>query len=135
TLRERTEDIAPLAAYFLNQQDPELRFTPEALEMLRSYTWPGNVRELRNAITMAAIFVEGKQVRPCDLPAQVCDTTARHRGDGLRLEDLEQEAGVEASPHTRGRQDRAAVLLGISRRTLIRKLKTYAGQETTAQDH
>jgi transcriptional regulator with PAS, ATPase and Fis domain len=134
-LRERIEDIEPLAEYFLKKQDPSLRLSPEAMEVLRSYSWPGNVRELRNAIAMAAIFVEGTEIQRFDLPPEVCHAPAcQPAGGELRLDGLEQETVLKALRQTGGRQDRAAELLGISRRTLIRKLKTYAGQGVAIQD-
>ena len=128
-LRERPDDIESLATYFLKKQDPNLRFSPEALETLRCYSWPGNVRELRNAITMAAIFVEGVEIQTFDLPSEIANAPAfKIAGETLCLEGAEQEMVLKALKQTGGRQDRAAELLGISRRTLIRKLKTYAEQ-------
>jgi len=128
-LRERPEDIESLAMFFLAKQDSSLRFSPEALEVLRCYSWPGNVRELRNVVTMAAIFVEGVEIQPFDLPPEVYNAPARTTAGGaLRLDGVEQELVLKALEQTGGRQDLAAELLGISRRTLIRKLKTYAAQ-------
>jgi two-component system, NtrC family, response regulator AtoC len=126
-LRERPEAIESLATYFLAQQDPQLRFSPETMEALRWYSWPGNVRELRNAVTMAAIFVEGVEIQPFDLPAEVYNAGVRNSpACMLRLDSAEQDLVLKALDQTGGRQDRAAELLGISRRTLIRKLKIYA---------
>jgi transcriptional regulator with PAS, ATPase and Fis domain len=128
-LRERPEDIQPLATYFLKNQDPRLEFSPEATDVLRRYSWPGNVRELRNAVTMAAIFVEGLEIQPFDLPPEIYKAGARTiQSEGLSLEGAEQELILKALAQTSGRQDKAAQLLGISRRTLIRKLKTYAAR-------
>jgi two-component system, NtrC family, response regulator AtoC len=129
-LRERLEDIEPLATYFLKLQNPGLRFAQETLEILRCYAWPGNVRELRNAVAMAAIFASGCDIQPRDLPAEICLAPVPNpMHDSLRLEGLEQQTVLKALRQTGGRQDRAAELLGISRRTLIRKLKIYARQE------
>jgi transcriptional regulator with PAS, ATPase and Fis domain len=128
-LRERHEDIEALAKHFLAQQDPSLRFLPDALRLLCGYSWPGNVRELRNAVTMASIFVEGPEIQPFDLPPELCSRevpAAVPTANSLRLDDMEQELVRKALQQTGGRQDRAAELLGISRRTLIRKLKLYA---------
>ena len=128
-LRARPEDVESLAKFFLAKQDPQLRFSPEALETLRAYCWPGNVRELRNVVTMAAIFVEGVEIQPFDLPPELYNTTVQASpADTMRLEGVEQEMVLKALDQTGGRQDLAAELLGISRRTLIRKLKTYAAQ-------
>jgi len=128
-LRDRPEDIESLAQHFLKKQDSSLHFSPGAMEMLSVYSWPGNVRELRNLVTMAAIFAEGDEIQPYDLPAELHNTASRRMsGDGLRLDEMEQDAVLTAIRQTGGRQDRAAELLGISRRTLIRKLKIYAEQ-------
>jgi DNA-binding NtrC family response regulator len=135
-LRERREDIEALAKHFLAQQDPGLRFSLEAMKLLCAHSWPGNVRELRNAVTMASIFAEGPEIEPFDLPAELCSTEVRGAapaGNSLRLDDMEQELVRKALEQTGGRQDRAAKLLGISRRTLIRKLKLYAAQDVTAE--
>lgn len=134
-LRERPEDIEPLAIHFLSQQDPGLRFSPDAMKVLQSYAWPGNVRELRNAVTMAAVFVEGPQIGPFDLPPELLHTDVRTAtADTLRLDDMEQELVFKALEQTGGRQDRAAVLLGISRRTLIRKLKLYSAHDPVSHN-
>jgi transcriptional regulator with PAS, ATPase and Fis domain len=132
-LRERPEDIEPLALYFLKMQNPSLRFSPDAVAILQSYSWPGNVRELRNAVAMAAIFGSGYEIEPRHLPAEICFTPAANPlNDSLRLDGLEQQTVLKALRQTGGRQDRAAELLGISRRTLIRKLKVYAQQGIAA---
>ncbi len=136
-LRERLEDIEALAKHFLAQQDPGLRFSADALKLLRAYAWPGNVRELRNAVTTASIFVEGGEIQPFDLPPELCSKDVRGAVTGtrssLRLDDMEQELVRKALAQTKGRQDRAAELLGISRRTLIRKMKLYASSEDPAE--
>lgn len=134
-LRERREDIEALAKYFLGQQDPALRFSADAMKLLCAYAWPGNVRELRNAVTMASIFVEGPEIQRFDLPPELSDTEvsgAVPAANSLCIDDMEQALVRKALERTRGRQDRAAALLGISTRTLIRKLKLYAAQEVTA---
>jgi DNA-binding NtrC family response regulator len=135
-LRERREDIEALAKHFLAQQDPGLSFSSDALKLLCAHSWPGNVRELRNAVTMASIFAEGPEIQPFDLPPEVCSGEiggATPAANSLRLDDMEQELVRKALEQTGGRQDRAAVLLGISRRTLIRKLKLYASQDGVAE--
>ncbi len=130
-LRERPEDIEALATQFLAQQDQGLRFSAGAMKLLRSYSWPGNVRELRNAVTTASIFVEGLEMQAFDLPPEVCSGESRSAAaipHSLRIDDMEQELVRKALEQTGGRQDHAAELLGISRRTLIRKLKLYAAK-------
>jgi transcriptional regulator with PAS, ATPase and Fis domain len=135
-LRERREDIEALAKYFLAQQDPGLRFSPDAMKLLCAYSWPGNVRELRNAVTMASIFAGCPEIQPVDLPPELFSGEAQGVAattHSLRIDEMEQELVRKALGRTGGRQDRAAVLLGISPRTLIRKLKLYAAQDVTVK--
>src|SRR5690349_15827198 len=61
-LRDRQDDIAPLAQFFLEQQEQRLRLSPEALDALERYRWPGNVRELRNAVVQAAVMADGEVI-------------------------------------------------------------------------
>jgi DNA-binding NtrC family response regulator len=131
-LRTRAEDIEALAYFFLNQEAPHLRFADSALEMLQAYAWPGNVRELRNAVVKAALTAEGEEIHAEDLPQGLRATppTARAVG-GRTLDELEQAAILHALSETGGRQDRAAQMLGISTRTLIRKLKIYNQEACT----
>jgi len=158
-LRERHEDIVPLAEYFLRQQNPNLGFSDDALEMLESYHWPGNIRELRNTIIKAAVLITGSQVEASDLtisrapryktngPVPINMPMAPAAGGNLdrsnperpnldrpNLDRIEKHAILETLAKTNGHQQRAAELLGISRRTLSRKLKLYGmeAQETCA---
>jgi two-component system response regulator AtoC len=131
-LRERVDDIVPLAEYFLNQHSVNGCFSPEAKVCLKRYQWPGNIRELRNAVVNAVIAARQYEIGPEDLPARVtaaaATATAPPRGDsaaGLRLEALERDAILSALAITDGHHQRAADLLGISRRTLTRKLRVY----------
>lgn len=130
-LRNRHEDIEPLAEFFLSQEAPGLRFTSAAMDVLRAYSWPGNVRELRNVVVKAALLVEGEEIDLCDLPEGLCDLELSNNLGGRTLDQLEQRAILEALSETGGRQDRAARMLGISQRTLIRKLKVYSGQQVS----
>jgi two-component system NtrC family response regulator len=125
-LRERPDDIAPLAGLFLEQQNPKLCLSDEAMEALECYAWPGNVRELRSLIARVAIMANGAEIRREDLPpefhpvAQASDASPSHS-----LDKLEQEVIFHALEQAEGRRNRAAEMLGISRRTLIRRLKLY----------
>src|SRR5580700_10711165 len=67
-LRKRADDIAPLACYFLEQQDSRLRFSEAALDVLLGHSWPGNIRELRNVVIKAALLADGETIVPEDLP-------------------------------------------------------------------
>jgi len=129
-LRTRAEDIDALAQFFLNQEAPHLSFSDSAIDVLQSYSWPGNVRELRNAVVKAALTAEGNEIDTHDLPQGLRTAPIASRVPGGRtLDQLEQQAIYSALSETGGRQDRAARMLGISQRTLIRKLKIYGREE------
>jgi len=135
-LRERKEDIVPIANYFLRQHSSQASFSEDAQDLLRAHPWPGNVRQLRNAVTAAVIHARGYLIMAADLaglgPAPVAAAVAR-TGD-LRLNGLERDAIVEALRKTGGHCEQAAGLLGISRRTLSRKLKLYGSEAREAFD-
>jgi DNA-binding NtrC family response regulator len=121
SLRERVDDILPLCELFLRSSGCHLR--DDAAELLRNYNWPGNIRELRNVLNKAVVFADGTELTPADLPVGLrCDAAPE---PGYSLERLEEETIRRALEQTSGHQQKAADILGISRRTLIRKLKTY----------
>jgi len=129
-LRTRPEDVEALARFFLQQEAPHLHFSAAAMDVLQSYSWPGNVRELRNAVVKTALNADAAEISVHDLPQGLRTTVAPGRVPaGRTLEELEQQAIFSALSETGGRQDRAARMLGISQRTLIRKLKIYGSQE------
>ena len=125
-LRERPDDILPLADHFL--KDRKLRLSPAAERLLRAYEWPGNVRELRNALDRAAILANGSLILPGDLPPQLQRATVSPERTSVLVGDMEEirrRAVLEALEKTGGNKTRAAALLGISRRNLIYKLRNY----------
>jgi transcriptional regulator with PAS, ATPase and Fis domain len=128
-LRDRSGDIAALATYFLSLEAPHLRFSPRALEALEAHAWPGNVRELKNTVVRAACLTESDEIGVQDLPQVVQTKTGRPMAlestPESTIDELEQQAIFRALSQTGGRQERAARLLGISRRTLLRRLKSY----------
>jgi two-component system, NtrC family, response regulator AtoC len=129
-LRERTDDVVPLAEFFLNQQARNLHFTPGALDKMCRYSWPGNIRELRNCIIKASVMTRGDEIDVEHLPFQIRNIA----GDALEvpsldLGDLEKRMIYKVLAQTGGHHQRAAELLGISRRTLSRKLKSYGDTE------
>ncbi len=129
SLKDREDDIVPLCRHFLAAAFPNLRFTDAALDALRSYDWPGNVRELRNTVIKSALAADGPDILASDLPEEVrSQAGVESQNGGRTLDDLERQAIVNALQETGGRQDYAARILGISRRTLIRKLKVYGAQ-------
>jgi DNA-binding NtrC family response regulator len=138
-LRDRREDIPLLAQSFLKEfakenEKPVNDFTSEALQALMDYPWPGNVRELRTAIEHGVVFSKGEKITLRDLPASVRsggklmeDALTRPVLDqtSLTLEEAEKQLIVRALKETRGNRTAAAQKIGMSRRTLHRKLHTY----------
>ncbi len=132
-LRERPEDIPILARHFLERQAsanaPEL--TDTALDALIQYSWPGNVRELRNVMERLAILRAGERIQLQDLPRDLAQDRPTDGGnsslvgESVSLEDLER-AHIEAVlVKENWHQGRAAETLGISAKTLYRKIRLY----------
>jgi len=128
-LRERREDIVPIAQYFLRQHAPQAELSPKAKSALEAHPWPGNIRELRNVVTHAVVHARGCEIDVEDLPflpaGDVRPTPVRAVGG---LEDLERDAILTALEKTNGHHQKTADMLGISRRTLSRKLKLYRSE-------
>jgi transcriptional regulator with PAS, ATPase and Fis domain len=132
-LRERLDDIAPLAELFLRQQNPSASLSPGALEALLEHAWTGNVRELRNVITRAAVLAPGPDIRRSDLSAEVQQRRLEApESVNSNLDGMEKRMILDVLTRTNGHHQQAAELLGISRRTLSRKLKLY-GMEAARQ--
>lgn len=131
-LRDRVEDIAPLAAYILDQQNSSLRFSEGAINALRSHSWPGNVRELRNAVVQGAVLANGPMIEATDLPITSSRAFSPVQDCPDNLDGMERRMILDALAATEGHQQRAADRLGISRRTLSRKLKTYEQERQRA---
>ena len=130
-LRDRPQDIQVLAEMFLRQNGGQ-SFSPEALEAMVAFAWPGNVRELRNVVMKVAMAARDGRVEVSDLPPEIMDHKAVSlpapvpvRAAGANLEDLERQTILRTLQQAGGHQGEAAKLLGISRRTLSRKLKQY----------
>jgi transcriptional regulator with PAS, ATPase and Fis domain len=141
-LRERPEDIVPLAEHFLKQTNPRLNFAAEALRILAGHSWPGNVRELRNVVTKAAVLARDPEIGASDLllaprRAPLAAATVLTVPSALpseNLDGMEKTTILRVLAQTNGHQQKAAELLGISRRTLSRKLKLY-GREAVRQSY
>ena len=134
-LRERQEDIVPLAQHFLQQSNPRLSFSASALRLLQSHTWPGNVRELRNTVTKAAVLARGSEIMAEEFvltQPKLTIQTVTAIPSSPDLDGMEKSMILRVLEQTHGHQQRAADLLGISRRTLSRKLKLY-GREAVRQ--
>jgi len=127
-LRERREDVLPLAELFMGQLAADsLRFDSEATAALEAHSWPGNVRELRNAVERAVTLCEGRVVRPEHLPPQV-RSTASGGGEATGLPSLEEveHRHVEAVLHAAGGKVKlAAEILGLSRNTLYARMRRW----------
>ncbi len=127
-LRERAVDIPLLATHFLRRfagpQPPAL--APEALDALQAYRWPGNVRELRNVIERAVLLRSGEQITSADLPLQ----SGRGLSDGplVSLEEVERQHIASVLQRVGWHQGRASEILGISPKTLYRKIREYRMQ-------
>lgn len=118
-LRERAEDILPLAKSFAGRK----KFDAEAERLLTSYAWPGNIRELRNAIERARLLDPGDTITAAALP--LADLVATAARGAWTLDQLESHYIAEVLRQTRRNYSRAADILGINRKTLLEKRKKY----------
>ncbi|HEY7783267.1 MAG TPA: sigma-54 dependent transcriptional regulator [Pyrinomonadaceae bacterium] len=144
-LRERREDVLPLAKSFAEQVyslNPSVSFSPEALTLLERYSWPGNIRELENAVVRAAAMCDGT-IRLQDLPDRIRD----YREDAEETVNTQTTSTIEDAPttveplttlseiegryvakvlaHTGGNKQAAARILGVDRKTLDRMIKRH----------
>jgi DNA-binding NtrC family response regulator len=149
-LRDRREDIAPLAMHFLEQMQKESgvdrTFSDTTLRVMAEYDWPGNVRELENAIERACALSSGPMLHMGDLPTQLQNFRLQQgptvhdadedepaeRGEGVRTQggivsiaEMEKHAILGTIRQLKGDKLMAAKLLGIGKTTLYRKLKEY----------
>jgi two-component system response regulator AtoC len=135
-LRERREDIVPIAQFFLSQHAQQAEFSPQAKNALEAHAWPGNIRELRNVVTHAVVHARGYRIAVEDLPflpsGGVKPSPARAVWG---LENLERDAILTALRQTNGHHQKTAEMLGISRRTLSRKLKLYRSEPVEDSIH
>ena len=140
-LRERPQDILPLARFFIEHYNAKFKrqiegISPEAESLLLGHDWAGNVRELRNAIERAMILEDTTYIRPASLPIAVrgADPSAAASagmqmasfgGDAMSLVEQERRLLVQALEKTGGNQTQAARLLRITRDTLRYKMKKF----------
>ncbi len=149
-LRERKEDIPLLVRGFLRHfceanDKPLLDLTPDAMDALLSYNWPGNVRELRTAIEHGVVMSTGQKITLRDLPMAVRQTAgtaspgaistakAWEKSSPLDLRETEKKLIMQALATTNGNVTAAAKKLGISRRTLHRKINEMNVAKTKAE--
>jgi DNA-binding NtrC family response regulator len=135
-LRERPDDIPILAEHFLKdiaatKGTPPRRISPEVMRRFQSYRWPGNVRELRNVLEQMMVLAEGEVLTERDLPDALADNNSAGMPapseipTGLTMDELEKLAITKALDQCGGNRTHAANRLGISVRTLQRKLQQY----------
>jgi DNA-binding NtrC family response regulator len=135
-LRERREDILPLARLLLAEASERLgrrvtALAPDAADQLLRYDWPGNVRELGNAVERAVALCEGQRVEREDLPEEVraAPPSLVPTGNPRRLEDMEKDYILAVLARNGGNRARTAEQLDIGVATLYRKLKQYGHPE------
>jgi two-component system, NtrC family, response regulator AtoC len=137
-LRERKDDIVPLANAFIRRFSGELKkridgLDPDAQRLLMRYNWPGNIRELENTIERAMLLADGRSIAAHDMRLGETQTTGNGRDQaptvkipptGIALEDIERHALIEALKMSNWVQKDAAELLSISPRVMNYKIKT-----------
>jgi Nif-specific regulatory protein len=139
-LRKRKEDIPELAEYFLHRFITETGskikgFSPRAMEELLRYRWPGNVREMKNVIERAVVLTRSEYIDHDDLVLSTLRTagdtdsgimvSANGRSEPASLADMEKQHILETLRQTGWNKSRAAIILGIERSTLDRKIRRY----------
>src|SRR5437588_4544241 len=134
-LRERPEDLLGVAEQLLQEHYPESRFTSDAVRAMFAYGWPGNVRELKNSVFHAVMVAKNPQVQITAADLELPDVSISNGNGndygaaslpvGADLNQVERQMIFQALERFGGNQGKAAQALGISRRTLIRKLKSY----------
>ena len=128
-LRQRKEDILPLAEIFLTRyanryNKGELRFTEEAQQALKEYVWEGNIRELQHTVEKAVIMAENRDVDVEQLCLQPIASSPQ-KAEGSTLEEMERRMISETIASSDGNMTTVAQQLGISRQTLYNKIKRY----------
>jgi DNA-binding NtrC family response regulator len=127
-LRDRPQDILPLAKHFLAQRSRSGRpkeLSPEAAEALSLYAWPGNVRELKSTITKLEVLVSDDTIRREHLPVHLTIKSQFAPQLPRTLEDVEREHILKILAETGGNQMKASQVLSINRKTLYKKIKKY----------
>lgn len=138
-LRERREDIAPLAHHFLDSLAKEMRMpgrhiAPDALRALEAHDWPGNARQLRNVLERILLLDDDDTIGRASLPPEVCGVGAipsvalggfQLPPEGVRLEEVEKDLIRQALDRSGGNKSEAARLLGLTRDTLRYRVEKY----------
>lgn len=129
-LKERKEDLLLFANNFLDQANAELQkniigFDNETIRLFQSYSWPGNLRQMKNVIKYATLLATGRYITRHELPEELTDAPAKDSRIHLKDEAHESELIKRALQESGNNKTRAALLLGIDRKTLYNKLKLY----------
>jgi DNA-binding NtrC family response regulator len=137
-LRERSEDVALLAEHFFRKHEKSYHKTvtsiePDAMDALMKYSWPGNVRELENLVEMLLAYSKSSVVRFSDLPERIVESSAPVKPGALgdqvyTLKEAERQLIINALAKSKGNKSLAAHMLGISRKSLYKKLVDYGIQ-------
>ena len=133
-VRHRQGDVPLLVDYYLKQFNEAYRtnirgMSPECINLLESYTWPGNVREIKNVLHRAAVMCNGEVLLPNHLPNRLI--SKNHEPPmltipvGTPMQEVEQRMIAQTMKWTKHNRQRAAAILGISRRTLYNKIAKY----------
>lgn len=136
SLRERREDIPPLAVYFLDfysekNQRGFMKILPDALDAMMRYGWPGNVRELENTIERGVIIARSEHLTTEELPPnirKIAESETGYDSDvtvGGTIKDMEKEFIARTLVSVAGNRTHAAKILGITRKTLQNKMREY----------
>ncbi|MGQ9694042.1 MAG: sigma-54-dependent transcriptional regulator [Thermodesulfobacteriota bacterium] len=152
-LREREGDIPLLAYHFLEvfkkKNNKQIEgFAPQAMELMLNYHWPRNVRQLENAIERAVVLCKGNFITPEDLPPEIIEAVNISRSQkgflldektisiplGTPLEVIEKRVIEETLRHSRGNKLLASKILGISARTIYRKIEDEKKQQKTQEE-
>ena len=131
-LKERSEDLLLFANHFLDLANSELRkevvgFDRETIQLFQSYAWPGNLRQMKNVVKYATLLASGRYITRQELPEELLESVSKPSTADLSLHDERHERTMilKALEESGNNKTRAAMLLGIDRKTLYNKLKNY----------
>ena len=131
-LKERPEDLLLFANHFLDLANSELRkevvgFDWETIQLFQSYAWPGNLRQMKNVVKYATLLASGRYITRQELPEELLESISKPSTTDLSLHDETHERALilKALAESGNNKTRAAMLLGIDRKTLYNKLKNY----------
>lgn len=129
-LKERKEDLLLFANHFLDLANSELQkdiigFDNDTMQLFQSYSWPGNLRQMKNVIKYATLLTTGRYITRKELPEELTENLSSHTNIQLKNVEHERDLIRKALQECGNNKTRAALLLGIDRKTLYNKLKIY----------